>query len=222
MKNLVLMLALLCSGSAFAQLANDNTLSVKVDGKEYKTAPRRIRVGSVWYVTANALKPDKSLRFWFVNVNRTEMPEVGTYLVVNEGYGNKKEVEALVAEGKYKGVAYVKYVEETRAPRMEYHVGRSRRDGGTIEVTAVSADAIEGKFNATLDGSHYKEKATATVFGGVGRIVNKMEDKAVTGATGYESDIDPEGRGYKRTDQKDEIVLKDGVFKLNLKKSDEK
>ncbi len=221
MKSFFVYLFLLCSSPVFAQLANDNTLSVQLDGKEFKTEPRRIRIGSVWYVTANAVKPDKSLRFWFVNIDKKEIPEVGLYLIVEEGYGNEKEVKALMAEGKYKGMAYVKYVEETRVPRMEFHVGKSRRsDGGTIEVTAVDQGFMEGKFNAVLDGTHFKEKAGATSFCGLGRVINKMEDKAVTSATGYESDIDPEGRGYKKTDKKDEIILKDGVFKLKLTKSE--
>jgi len=221
MKSFFTCLLLLCSSYVFAQIANDNTLSVQLDGKEFKTEPRRIRIGSIWYITANTVKPDKSLRFWFVNFNKKEIPEPGLYLIVEEGYGSDKEVSALIAEGKYKGLAYVKYVEETRAPRMEFHVGKSRRtDSGVIEVTGSNQGFIEGKFNATLDGTHFKEKAGATAFGGLGRVINKMEDKAVTGATGYESDIDPEGRGYKKTDKKDEIVLKDGVFKLKLNKNE--
>ena len=212
---------LLCSSLVVAQVKNDNTLTAQIDGKEFKTEPRRIRIGSVWYITANAVKPDKSLRFWFVNFDKTEIPQVGLYQIVDEDFRTDKEIAAMKAEGKYKGVAYVKYVEETRSPRMEYHVGKSRRnDGGVIEVTASNAGFIEGKFNGTLDGTHFKEKSSATVLGGLDRLKNKMEDKAVTSATGYDSDIDPEGRGYKKTDQKDEIVIKDGTFKLKLTKSE--
>ncbi|MDJ1484609.1 hypothetical protein QNI16_29190 [Cytophagaceae bacterium YF14B1] len=218
MKSVIICLLLLTSSYVFAQ--NENTLSVQIDGKEFKTAPRRIRMGSVWYITANAVKPDKSLRFWFANFNKTELPEVGQYLIVEENYSNK-EIKQLAEEGKYKGIAFVKYVEETKTPRMEYHVGKSRHtNGGVIEVTTSNANVIEGKFTANLDGTHFKEKATATAFGGVGRIINKMEDKAVTSATGYDSDIDPEGNGYKRTDQKDELVLTNGVFKLQLTKTE--
>lgn len=221
MKSFIVCFALLCSSAVWAQVANENTLSVQLDGKEFKAEPRRIRIGAVWYITANAIKPDKSLRFWFVNFDKNELPQVGLYQIMDEDYRSDKEISALMAEGKYKGVAYVKYVEETKAPRMEYHVGKSRRvDGGTIEVTSSNANGIEGKFNATLDGTYFKEKAAATVFGGVDRIVNKMEDKAVTSATGYDSDIDPEGRGYRKTDKKDEIVLKDGLFKLKLTKNE--
>ncbi|MDJ1494943.1 hypothetical protein QNI19_18540 [Cytophagaceae bacterium DM2B3-1] len=218
MKSVIICLLLLTSSYVFAQ--NENTLSVQIDGKEFKTAPRRIRMGSVWYITANAVKPDKSLRFWFANFNKTELPEVGQYLIVEENYSNK-EIKQLAAEGKYKGIAFVKYVEETKTPRMEYHVGKSRHtNGGVIEVTTSNTNVIEGKFTANLDGTHFKEKATATAFGGVGRIINKMEDKAVTSATGYDSDIDPEGNGYKRTDQKDELVLTSGVFRLQLTKTE--
>ncbi|MFC0181816.1 hypothetical protein ACFFJX_04320 [Pseudarcicella hirudinis] len=41
-----------------------------------------------------------------------------------------------------------------------------------------------------------------------------MEDKAITKTTGYDSDIDPEGNGYKKQDKSDKIVLTGGKFKL--------
>jgi hypothetical protein len=119
--------------------------------------------------------------------------------------------------GKYKGIAAIKYIEETRSPRMEYHTGLSQNNDETIEVTKGSDGYLTATFsNTTLDGFYWKEKATATVFGGFGRLVNKMEDKATTKATGYDSDIDPEYNGYKKQDKKDKIVLKDGKFRLKI------
>ncbi len=41
-----------------------------------------------------------------------------------------------------------------------------------------------------------------------------MEDKAKTSATGYDSDIDPEGNGYKKQDKTDKIVLGNGKLKM--------
>ena len=218
-KRLAALLIGLVSQVAVAQISNDNSLTVQVDGKEYKTAPRRIRIGNAWYVTANATSPDKSLRFWFATWSHGDTPEVGLYKIVDEEFNGEKTLAPIMAEGKYKGVAYVKYVEETRSPRMEYHVGKSRRDnGGEIEVTKAADGFLEGKFSCTLDGTHFKEKTSATAIGGLGRLKSKLEDKVFTSATGYDSDIDPEGRGYKKQDTKDEIVLTGGTFKLKFEK----
>lgn len=218
-KRLAALLIGLVSQVAVAQISNDNSLTVQVDGKEYKTAPRRIRIGNAWYVTANATSPDKSLRFWFATWSHSDTPEVGLYKIVDEEFNGEKTLAPIMAEGKYKGVAYVKYVEETRSPRMEYHVGKSRRDnGGEIEVTKAADGFLEGKFSCTLDGTHFKEKTSATAIGGLGRLKSKLEDKVFTSATGYDSDIDPEGRGYKKQDTKDEIVLTGGTFKLKFEK----
>ena len=82
----------------------------------------------------------------------------------------------------------------------------------------MSADGfLEVAFNSTLAGTYWKEKGTATVFGGMGRLINKMEDKAITKASGYDSDIDPEGNGYKKQDKTDKIVISNGVAKLKIK-----
>jgi hypothetical protein len=97
---------------------------------------------------------------------------------------------------------------------MEYHVGESQNNDETLEVKAGTDGFIEVTFNATLTGSYWKEKASATVLGGLGRIKDKIESKVITSATGFDSDIDPEGNGYKKQDKKDTIVLKDGKMKL--------
>ena len=217
---LVISTALLANGS-FAQqqlAANDNAFSVSVDGKEFKTQPRRIKIGAFWYITANAAKPDKSLRFWFVNWSSNEIPPAGIYKIVPERYDpSRAEIEALML--KYKGYAYMKYVEETREPRMEYHVGKVKDDNaGEIEITASSEKGMEGKFSVKMDGTYWKERTSATVFGGLGRLKDKLVDKAVTNATGYDQEIDPEGNGYRRQDQKDEVVMTNGKWSLKLVK----
>lgn len=58
-------------------------------------------------------------------------------------------------------------------------------------------------------------------FWGVGRLINKLEDKAITNVTGYDSDIDAKKWDYKRQDKKGEIVLQESVFKLVLMKNEE-
>ena len=203
--------------SAYAQIANDNSLNVQIDGKEYKTQPRRIRIGNYWWVTANAIKPDKSLRIWLGSYDGKDIIEPGSYLVVDADNPDTKANRKLAQDlTKFKGIAAIKYVEETREPRMEYHVGKSENNDETIEVKKGADGFLEATFSGTLVGSYWKEKAGATVFGGMGRLMSKMQDKVVTKTTGYDSDIDPEGNGYRKQSNTDKIVLSNGVFKLKM------
>lgn len=214
---LCLLLVAGLSSSVQAQIANDNTLSVQIDGKDYKTQPRRIRIGNYWWVTANAVKPDKSLRIWLGSYDGKDIIEPGSYLIVDADNPDTKANRKLASDlTKYKGIAAVKYVEETREPRMEYHVGKSENNDETIEVKKGADGFLEATFSGTLVGSYWKEKATATVFGGMGRLMSKVEDKVVTKTTGYDSDIDPEGNGYKKQSTTDKIVLSNGVFRLKM------
>jgi hypothetical protein len=206
---------LIISLSTFGQITNDNSMTVLLDGKEFKTQPRQIKIGNYAYFTGNATKPDKMLRIWLGDFYGRSAVESGTYLIVNADKPDTKEnIKKAQDLGKYKGIAAIKYVEETKEPRMEYHVGESQNNDETLEVKAGTDGFIEVSFNATLTGTHWKEKASATVFGGLGRIKDKIESKVITSATGFDSDIDPEGNGYKRQDNKDTIVLKDGKMKL--------
>lgn len=144
--------------------------------------------------------------------------ESGAYLIVDGDKPDTKEnIKTAQELGKYKGIAAIKYVEETKSPRMEYHVGMSENNGEAIEVKIDQDGYYDLSFNATLVGTWWKEKTTATVFGGLDRLADKMKDKAVTGATGLDQDIDPEGRGYKKQKTADRIVLKDGLIKLKMK-----
>lgn len=203
--------------TTFGQLANDNTFAVQIDGKDYKTQPRRIQVGNYWWVTANSNKPDQSVRIWLGSYDRKDVIEPGTYLIVDADNPDTKDNWQKVREsGTYKGLAVVKYVEETREPRMEYHVGKSQNNGEIVTVTKGADGFLEATFSSSLAGTYWKEKAGATVFGGVGRLMNKMEDKVVTKTTGYNSGIDPEGNGYRKQDKTDTIVLSNGEFRLKL------
>ncbi len=202
-----------------AQLENDNTMSVMVNDVEYKTEPRRIKIGNYGYVTGNAIGPDKSLRIWMGTWDGREITEPGTYLIIDAWDNNSgKHVEKTYDITRYKGIATIKYVEETKSPRMEYHVGLSQNSTETMDVVMGDDGYLELTFNAALTGSWWKEKTSTTVFGGVGRLVDKMEDKAVTGATGYDQDMDPEGWGYKKQKETDTITLKDGKVRLKMDK----
>ena len=203
--------------ASLGQIANENTLSVQIDGTEFVTQPRRIRIGNAFWITANAIRPDKSLRIWLGSMDRKDVLEPGTYLVVDFDEPSNKEIRKKYDAGKYKGIAMVKYVEETRTPRMEYHVGKSQDNGETIDVKMGPEGFLEATFSGKLVGSYWQERGSATVFGGVGRLMSKVEDKVVTKATGYNSDIDPEGNGYKRQSKTDDIVLAGGKVRLKVK-----
>jgi hypothetical protein len=204
--------------SLFSQ-GSPNTMTVKVDGKEFKSEPRRVTIGRYEYITGNVVNPDKSLRFWIATIDGSQIQESGKYLVIGEddNYNKDKAFQAEWATGKYKGIAAIKYVEETKSPRMEFHVGESTYNGGSIDVQLPGDGFINITFNSSLEGSWWKESTSATAFGGVGRIMGKMEDKAVTGASGYDQNIDPEGNGYKKQKTLDKIELTEGVLKLKLK-----
>lgn len=214
----LLLLSAFVSATAFGQIANDNTFSAQIDGKPYTTQPRRLLIGKFWWVTANSIKPDKSLRIWLGSYDHTDVIEPGTYLVVDADNPDTKQNWKRIQEaGTYKGLAVVKYVEETRGPRMEYHMGKSQNNNETITVTKTTDGSLEATFTTTLAGSYWKEKGAATVFGGMGRLVSKMEDKVITKTTGYDSNIDPEENGYKKQSKTDAIIVADGMFKLKLK-----
>lgn len=218
MKKLLLISSLLLLLTmTYAQDDGTSTMSVLVNGVEYKTEPRRIRIGAYGYITGNAVSPDKSLRIWMAGIDGREIKEPGTYLII-DAYRNytDKEIEAMWMKGEYKGIATVKYVEETKSPRMEYHVGMSENKGETMTVTLADDGYTEFTFSCDLAGTWWKEKTMTTAFGGVGRLVDKMENKAVTGATGFEQDIDPEGNGYKKQKETDRIVLTEGKVRMRL------
>ncbi len=218
MKSTYLFILLLTiATTTFGQIANDNNFDVQINGKDYHTQPRRIRIGNYWWVTANSIKPDQSIRIWLGSYDNKDVIEPGTYLVVDADNPDTKENWKKAQQvGTFKGIAVIKYVEETKEPRMEYHVGKSQNNNETITVTKGADGFLEASFNSSLAGSYWKEKGTATVFGGMGRLISKMEDKAITKTTGYDSSIDPEGNGYKKQDKTDKIELSNGKFKLKM------
>ncbi len=168
-------------------------------------------------MTANTIKPDQSIRIWLGGFDHKDGVEPGTYLIVDADNPDTKENwQKAQASGTYKGIAIVKYVEETKEPRMEYHVGKSQNNNETITVKKSTDGFLEASFSSTLAGAYWKERPSATVFGGMGRLMGKMQDKVVTKTTGYNSDIDPEGNGYKVQDKTDKIVLSAGAFQLKM------
>jgi len=218
MKYIFLFLLTAATSLLSAQDDGTSTMTVMVNDKEYKTEPRRIRIGNYGYITGNAIGPDKCLRIWLAAFDGTEIKESGSYLIVDAYKADTDEnIATALLTGKYKGIATIKYVEETKTPRMEYHVGMSENRGESVDVKMGDDGYTEFTFNCTMPGTYWKEKVMTTALGGVGRLVDKMESKAVTEATGFEQDIDPEGNGYKKQKLTDTIVLKDGKVRMKLR-----
>lgn len=211
-----LFLLLSFRNTSVAQAPNANTMLISIDEVEFKTQPRRITMGSAGYITGNTVKPDKSLRFWFGNFNGKMITEPGKYLIVNADKPDTKDnYNRAQSSGQFRGIATVKYSQETREPRMEYHVGISGNNEEYIEVKQVADGYIEFVIEkCTLEGSYWKEKGSATAFGGLSRLKDKMESKIITQATGFDIGMDPEGNGYRRQDKTDKIILKNGSVKL--------
>jgi hypothetical protein len=193
-------------------------MTVMVNDVEYKTEPHRIKIGNYGYITGNSISPDISLRIWLGSFDGLDLNEPGTYLVLgeDENYSKDDSIYAAYLTGEYKGIAYIKYVEETKSPRMEYHVGESKYRGETVTVTIGDDGYQDISFDAQLEGSIWKEKTSATAFGGLGRLKTKLTNKAVTGASGYEQNIDPEGAGYKKQNELDTITLSNGKVRIKI------
>src|SRR6188474_2846399 len=125
MKYFIILLLIQCLTIRMtAQDDGTSTMSVMVNGKEYKTEPRRIRIGTYGYITGNAIGPDKCLRIWLGTYDGSDIKESGKYLIVDAYNPDTDEnIKTAYTTGEYKGIAAIKYVEETKSPRMEYHVG---------------------------------------------------------------------------------------------------
>jgi len=208
---------ILCLIPAALIAQNENTLTVKVNGTEFQTQPRQVNMGSYAYFTANDPKPETMLRIWLGDFKGTAITESGTYLVIDaENPPSDKEIKAEEFYEKFKGYAAVRYVTETKSPRMSYHVGDSGNNGETIEVKNSGDGYIEIIFDLNLNGTHWKERKSATVVGGLGRLQNKMESKIISKSTGYDWNIDPEGNGYRKLNETDTIKLTEGSMKIKI------
>ncbi len=196
---------------------NENSLSVKVNGEEFSAKPRKVKMRHYAYLTSNTTKPETMLRVWLADFKGNSITESGTYLVVNaDNPPSKKEMKAEELVEKYEGYAAIRYVVETKSPRMSYHVGDSQNNNETIEVKNTGDGFIELTFNVELAGTHWKEKNAATIVGGVGRFQSKLEDKALSKATGFDWNIDPEGNGYKKLKETDTIELSNGKMIVKI------
>lgn len=220
MKRLLFLFSLfVLPGILMAQKNNPNTLSVKINDTIFETQPRKLGIGRAVYFSGNIAKPETMLRIWIGDFQKGQRYESGTYLVINgEKPPSNKEVKERNYAEKYKGIAAIRYVLETKAPRMTYHVGDSQNNEETITLINNDDGTLEIIFdNIELAGTHWKEKNFATAVGGLGRLQDKMEAKVMTKATGWDWNIDPEGNGYRKMKETDTITLTDGKMVVKLK-----
>jgi hypothetical protein len=209
-----------------ASTTGKDGVSAVVNGKPFKAPGRRVRFGNYTYLTANLVNPDRTvqLRIWQI-MAESQLPAPGEYEVISSNEverAKQKEMEArmMTAQSRgMKGFALIDYSEETKGMGFAYHVGESQ-PGGKFVLTVSNADRMEGTFSGKLKGVFYKERTSATVFGGMSRIMNKLEDKAVKAATGWEGDIsNGPGGGYRKQPETDEITLTDGVISIAVNAS---
>jgi hypothetical protein len=231
---LLIALVDLCCGTAVVAQApakDKDGVSATVNGKPFKAAGRRVRFGNYTYLTANLVNPDRTVqvRLWHI-LDQSQFPAPGEYEVVaitDFEKKKQKEMEEMFANTRAKGMkgyALIDYSEETKGMGFAYHVGESQ-PGGKFVLTVSNADRMEGTFSGKLTGVFYKERTSSTVFGGMGRIMGKLEDKAVKAATGWEGDIsNGPGGSYRKQPETDEITVTDGVLSIavNGPKTDEK
>ena len=220
-KFFLLFLILLPAG-LMAQNNNENTLTVKINDTIMEAQPRRVGMGRAVYFTANISKPETMLRIYIGDFEKGVRYESGTYLVVNaDNPPNKKVIKEGDYVEKYKGIAAIRYVLETKSPRMTYQVGDSQNNDETITVTNNGDGTLEITFdNIVLMGTNWKEKNVATAVGGLGRFQDKMESKVISQTTGFDWNIDPEGNGYRKLKEVEEIKLSEGKMVVKLKDSE--
>src|SRR5690554_2139500 len=216
---LFLLFFIVVPGMLLAQKENENTFTAKIDGEVMQTEPRQVKFGRAVYFTANTTSPETMLRIWLGDFKGKASFETGTYLVVSADEApSKKEIKEGDYVNKYKGFAFIRYVTETRAPRMNYHVGDSQNNEELVVVNNTGDGTVEITFdNMVLAGTYWKEKDAATVFGGGGRLKGKMESKMLSQLTGYDWNIDPEGNGYRKLKETDTINLTEGKMVIKLK-----
>jgi hypothetical protein len=205
MKRTLLFLSLLLTGSlALAQTAPGNTMSVTVNGKTWEGTAQRLRIpmGGARYVAIAGFSQKPETQTW-VRLYHVGDLKPGTYPIVSEN-----DVEKNYEKAAEKGVfALVDYSEEIKGG---YHDGESWK--GTVTITQVTDERIEGTFEAQLRGIYFKR--TVNPFNLTGALERSVERKAMTGAgMGMLANGHPhEHDDVKRTKETDEITLTGGKF----------
>lgn len=183
-----------------------NTFSVKVNGKEWKGKAQRLVLPlGLNYVAIAGMSVNPDIQTW-VRFIVADKLKPGTYPVIREA-----DMEDQLRKNGI--VALIDYTEETGKLGMGFHDGESNE--GTVTITKVTDNSIEGTFEGKLKGVYYQKRASA-VLTGLG-IQNNLEEKAITAAGGgMLVKGDPHDHdNCKKTNKTDEITLTEGSFKVS-------
>ena len=198
-----------------AQTAPDNTFAVQINGKSWEGKAQRMRIpmGGAQYVVIAGMSAKPETQTW-IRLYYVGDLKPGTYPIVSEN-----DVEQNYQKAAERGVfALVDYSEEIKGG---YHDGESAT--GTVTITSVTPQSIEGTFEAQLKGIYFKR--TINPFNMTGAMERSLERKAMTGAG---MGILANGGGphehddVKRTKETDEVKLTGGKFKATWTGKDEK
>ncbi|WP_247231263.1 hypothetical protein [Telluribacter sp. SYSU D00476] len=211
MKNIFILVAGLFLGTtAYAQVP-DNTFKATINGKEWQAKAQRLKipVSDFNYLAIAGMEVNPDVQLWIRLYYFGEL-KPGTYPVLT-----MRELESKYEKAQElpNGYALVDYTEETKKMGHGFHDGESV--SGTVTVTSVTNNSIEGTFDAKMKGVYYQKRAVATM-SGYGLMAN-LEKKVITAAgggmlvTGDPHDHD----NTKKTKETDEITVTDGKFRVN-------
>ena len=199
--------------------APESVVSAKINGKEWQAKAQRLNLPftGVKYLAIAGMNVSPDVQTWirFVYVDQLKP---GTYPVIAE---NDREMEKKYKESNGNVIwALVDYTEEAKG------LGHAFRDGeswkGSVTITSVTDNSIEGTFEATLKETTYKKRALATI-SGFG-IRQNLEDKAITAAGGgmLTKSGPHDHDNTKRTEGSGEISITEGKFKVSWGKDSAK
>jgi hypothetical protein len=159
------------------------------------------------------VKPDVQLwlRFFYLNELKP-----GTYKILPE---NDKSVRESFEKNTPNPVyALLDYTEETKGLGHAFQDGESYE--GTVTITKVTDNSIEGTFSGTLKGQTYKKRVVATL-SGFGLRQN-LEDKAITAAGGgmFVKGDPHDHDNTRKADKTDDIKVENGTFRVFWGKDD--
>ncbi len=207
--------ALFFTATAFAQ-TTDNTVSAKINGKEWTAKAQRLNLPftGVKYLAIAGMAVNPDVQTWIRLVYTDEL-KPGTYTIIQEN-DSEMEKQYKKANGNVMW-ALVDYTSETKGLGHAFSDGESWK--GTVTITSVTPNSIEGTFDATLKGATYKKRGLATV-SGFGLRQN-LEDKVITAAGGgmLTKSGPHDHDNTKRTATDEEIKLTDGKFKVSWNSS---
>ncbi len=213
----IVLLQLLGFGSMLNAQEYSNYISCKVNGKEYKSEARRMKIpmSGFEYLALAAFQVSPDVQVWIRLCYFSDSLKAGTYAILSE---QDMEKESRKKADRDLVWVFVDYTEETKGLGHAYHDGESL--SGTLTIDKVSKTSISGSFEANLTGVFYKKRAVATVTGS--GLKANLERKAFTKAGGgmLANGGPHDHDNTKKSDETDSIVLTEGKFHVDWTKAE--